>query len=127
MVKKLMIAALMLSAACAEKSTTAEVPAAPAPVQQSTSTGELRQLNILISGADYQPASLNVTKGEPVRLNFTRDDKPTCGDTVVFPRLNIKKEIPVNQVTSIDITPTESGQLEFTCGMNMMKGSLIVQ
>ncbi len=121
MVKKLMIAALMVSAACAAK------PERPQPVQQTAPAAGVRQVSIVISGGDYQPASVNVARGVPVRLNFTRDDKPTCGETVVFPKLNIRKDIPVNQVTSIDLTPTEAGQLEFTCGMNMMRGSLIVQ
>ena len=65
--------------------------------------------------------------GKPVRLNVTRDEKPTCGDVLTIPSQNISKPIPVNQVTTIEFTPQQAGDLEFTCGMNMMKGKIVVQ
>ena len=73
------------------------------------------------------PASFNVQAGKPVRLNVTRDEKPTCGDVLTIPSQNISKPIPVNQVTTIEFTPQKAGDLEFTCGMNMMKGKIVVQ
>ena len=105
----------------------------PAPVAQQPATesapapAPVQTIDIRISGGEYQPASVNVAKGQPVRLNFTRDEKPTCGDVLVFPALNIRKEIPVNGVVSVDLNPTEAGELKFTCGMNMMKGAVVVQ
>ncbi len=101
----------------------------PAPVvqQPATTSTAVQTVDIKISGGEYQPASITVAKGQPVRLNFTRDEKPTCGDVLVFPALNIRKEIPVNQVVSVDLNPTEAGELKFTCGMDMMKGAVVVQ
>ena len=130
--KRLIAIALLLVAACAkheESSGAAAVPAAePGTVQpQQEQTTTIRTVDIKISGGDYSPATVTVAKGQPVRLNFTRDEKPTCGDTVVFPSLNIRKELPVNQVVSVDLTPSEAGKLDFTCGMNMMKGTVVVQ
>lgn len=87
----------------------------------------VRTIPIKVSGAEYQPASVIVKKGEPVRLQFTRDEKPTCGDVIVIPALDIKEEIPANDMVSIDITPDKTGDLEFTCGMNMLKGKIVVQ
>lgn len=100
---------------------------APATAPVTTTSAAVQTVDIRISGGEYQPASVTVAKGQPVRLNFTRDEKPTCGDVLVFPALNIRKEIPVNQVVSVDLNPTETGNLEFTCGMNMMKGAVVVQ
>lgn len=117
---------------CQSKESGAEaVPAETATetlAQQTTTAPDGMQIvDIRISGGEYQPASVTVAKGQPVRLNFTRDEKPTCGDVVVFPALNIRKEIPVNQVVSIDLNPTEAGELKFVCGMDMMKGTVVVQ
>jgi plastocyanin domain-containing protein len=95
------------------------------PQQQPVAAG--KSIDIKISGGEYSPASFTVAKGQTVRLNFTRDEKPTCGDTVVIPSMKIKKTIPVNQVVSIDITPQQAGELQFTCGMDMMKGTIVVQ
>jgi plastocyanin domain-containing protein len=105
-----------------------EKPAAEAAPQRVVSaTDNVRTIAIKVSGGEYQPATVNVKKGEPVRLQFTRDEKPTCGDVLVIPSLNIKETIPVNEVVSIDITPDKAGDLEFTCGMNMLKGKIVVQ
>ncbi|HVS33620.1 MAG TPA: cupredoxin domain-containing protein [Thermoanaerobaculia bacterium] len=118
---------------CQSKESGAEaVPAAETATetlaqQTTTASDGVQTVDIRISGGEYQPASITVAKGQPVRLNFTRDEKPTCGDVVVFPALNIRKEIPVNQVVSIDLNPTEAGELKFVCGMDMMKGTVVVQ
>ena len=105
-----------------------EKPAAEATPQPVVSAADnIRTVAIKVSGGEYQPAAVTVKKGEPVRLQFTRDEKPTCGDVLVIPSLNIKETIPVNEVVSIDITPDKAGDLEFTCGMNMLKGKIVVQ
>ena len=107
---------------------------APAPVATATeapapaaTAGDVQTIDLKVSGGEYQPASFNVQAGKPVRLNVTRDEKPTCGDVLTIPSQNISKPIPVNQVTTIEFTPQKAGDLEFTCGMNMMKGRIVVQ
>jgi plastocyanin domain-containing protein len=84
-------------------------------------------VTIRISGGTYTPSSVQVQKGQPVRLHFTRDEKPTCGDELVFPALDIKRKVEVNKLTTVEITPQQRGELEFTCGMSMMKGKIVVQ
>ena len=106
----------------------AEKPVSAAPQQKLAATADgVRTVAIKVSGGEYQPASFNVKKGESVRLQFTRDEKATCGDVLVIPALKINEPIPVNKVVSVDITPDKTGDIEFTCGMNMMKGKIVVQ
>lgn len=89
---------------------------------------DVKVFDIKVSGGEYQPASVTIPKNVPVRLNFTRDAKPTCGDVLLFPALKIRKELPVNKTVSIDLPPSKAGRkLEFTCGMEMMKGSVVVR
>lgn len=133
------LAALVLTLACQQQTTTetvvtetATAPAATAteasaPAPTATSADDVQTIDLEVSGGDYQPASFNVQAGKPVRLNVTRDDKPTCGDVFTIPSQNISKPIPVNQVTTIEFTPQQAGDLEFTCGMGMMKGKIVVQ
>jgi plastocyanin domain-containing protein len=128
------VAALFLTLGCQQQTTTetvvtetATAPAATeAPAPAATAT-DVQTINLKVSGGEYQPASFNVQAGKPVRLNVTRDEKPTCGDVLTIPSQNISKPIPVNQVTAIEFTPQQAGDLEFTCGMNMMKGKIVVQ
>ena len=77
-------------------------------------------------GAEFEPAMIAVRKDLPVRLRFKRDDQPSCGDEVVFPSLGLRKKLPPNQLTVMDLPP-QSATLQFACGMDMMKGKLVVQ
>ncbi|HEY0143690.1 MAG TPA: cupredoxin domain-containing protein [Thermoanaerobaculia bacterium] len=86
---------------------------------------KVKTVNIKVSGGFYSPDVVKVKKGEKVRLAFTRDEKPTCGDTVSIPALKISKKIELGKTTNIDITP--KSDLVFNCGMDMMRGKIVVQ
>lgn len=75
----------------------------------------------------YEPKSIEVKKGQPVKLAFHRTDDKNCGGEVVFPKLGIKRELPVGETVTIEFTPEESGEIAFACGMNMMRGKILVQ
>ena len=128
------VAALFLTLGCQQQTTTetvvtetATAPTATEAPAPATTAAEVQTIELKVSGGEYLPASFNVQAGKPVRLNVTRDEKPTCGDVLTIPSQNISKPIPVNQVTTIEFTPQQAGDLEFTCGMNMMKGKIVVQ
>lgn len=116
------VATLVFAIACQQQEAAAPAPPAPVPVQ--TADG-VQTVDLKISGAAYEPASIQVKVGVPLRLQVTRDDKPTCGDVLVIPSQNISQPIPVNQMTTIEFTPQKAGDLEFTCGMNMMRGKIV--
>lgn len=96
-----------------------------APVKTSAS-GDVQQIDVTVRGG-YQPSSIVVRAGRPVRLNFTRREASLCGEEVVFPDFGKRAHLPENQPVPIELTPSQSGEYEFTCGMNMYRGKLIVQ
>lgn len=85
------------------------------------------QLKLPFPKNGYEPASLNAKKGEKLMLAFYRADAENCGGEVVFPKLKITKKLPVGETILVEITPTESGELAFACGMDMLKGKVLVQ
>jgi Cu+-exporting ATPase len=56
-----------------------------------------------------------------------RTSDKTCGTEVVFPSLNIKRALPLNEAVTIEFTPTKMGDIAFSCGMNMLHGTVVVQ
>lgn len=82
---------------------------------------------ITVSKNGYEPASVNAKKGEKLTLAFYRADAENCGGEVVFPKLKITKKLAVGETVLVEITPTESGELAFACGMDMLKGKVLVQ
>lgn len=90
------------------------------------SEGGMQEVDVTVKGG-YQPASIVVKAGRPLRLNFTRRESTPCGEEVVLPEFGRRAHLPENKTVAIEITPREPGEYEFTCGMNMYKGKLIAE
>lgn len=84
-------------------------------------------IKVSVSGDGFSPSSINVKKGETAKIAFFRQDANNCGGEVVFPKLKVKKTLPAGQTTVVEIKPQESGEIAFACGMDMMKGKIVVQ
>lgn len=113
--------ALMLALALA--SAGAVVMPAPAAAQDAAAA---REIEVVVEGA-YRPSRIVVTEGDRVRLRFVRRDRSPCTREVVFPALNIRRALPTNQPVTIDLPALAAGEYEFRCGMNMIRGTLVVQ
>lgn len=93
--------------------------------RKATTTGGVQEVTVTVDGG-YEPSHIVVQAGQPVRLNFYRKDPSSCLEEVRFPDFRIAQGLPVNQTTPIEFTPTQPGRYEFTCGMNMFRGTVEV-
>jgi plastocyanin domain-containing protein len=85
----------------------------------------VQEITVTVRGG-YSPDTIVVREGVPVRLNFYRDETASCSEQVVFGDFGIARHLPAFQTTSIEFTPDKAGEFTFTCGMNMMRGKLLV-
>lgn len=83
-------------------------------------------IDIKVEGG-YSPNRVVVKKGEAVKLNFLRSDSNNCLEEVVLSDFKVRKALPLNKKVTIEITPQKRGEFNFSCGMNMFHGKLIVQ
>ncbi|MCL2777866.1 MAG: cupredoxin domain-containing protein [Polyangiaceae bacterium] len=74
----------------------------------------------------FKPRSITVKKGSETKLIFTRTTDETCATAVVFPELNIKKDLPKGQPVEIVIPTDKERTLTFQCGMGMFKSSVVI-
>lgn len=88
------------------------------------SPGAVPEVVITVDGG-YSPATVRVKAGRPVRLVFDRRDDSSCSEEVVFPDFNIRRYLPTGERTSIEITPPAAGKYGFTCGMSMLRGTVV--
>ncbi len=102
-----------------------DVPAGSAEPARAADVPE-GATKITVSASGYEPASISVKKGQPVRLAFYRADANNCGGEVVFAKQNIRKKLPVGETILVEFTPTGAGEIAFVCGMDMMRGKLVV-
>jgi plastocyanin domain-containing protein len=92
---------------------------------QTHDHGAVREIEVVVDGG-YKPNRVEIHAGERVRLKFVRKDYSSCTREVVFPSLNIKRELPTNQPVVIELPALAAGEYEFRCGMNMIRGTLVV-
>ncbi len=95
-------------------------------VAAGVTEGGVQEIKITVKGG-YSPDVIVVKQGVPVRLDFYRDETASCTEQVVFGDFGIARDLPAFQTTSIEFTPDKAGEFTFACGMNMVRGKLIVE
>lgn len=86
----------------------------------------VQEIGVTVKGG-YSPDIIVVKQGIPVRLNFYRDETSSCSEQIIFGDFGIAKHLPAFKTTPIEFTPAKSGEFTFACGMNMLRGKLIVE
>jgi plastocyanin domain-containing protein len=86
----------------------------------------VQEVKVTVKGG-YSPDLIVVKQGKPVRLNFYRDETASCSEEVVFSDFGIARQLPAFKTTAIEFTPDKTGEFTFTCGMNMIRGKLVVE
>lgn len=94
-------------------------------VAASTLATGVQELRVTISGG-YSPATISVVAGRPVRLLFDRQETNPCSEEIVIPAFGVRKFLPAHQQTTVEFTPTGVGTYEFSCGMGMLHGKIVV-
>jgi plastocyanin domain-containing protein len=84
------------------------------------------EVNIKVSGG-YSPEVISIPRGKTTKINFFRTDPTDCLSEVILGDFKIRKELPLNQRVTIEITPQQSGEFKFSCGMNMYHGRIVVR
>ncbi|MBX9583604.1 MAG: cupredoxin domain-containing protein [Gemmataceae bacterium] len=85
----------------------------------------VREVDITVRGA-YSPNRVEVEAGRPVRMTFVREEQNACTAQVIFPDFGVVKDLPVGRPVSVEFTPERAGEYPFHCGMNMVRGTVVV-
>jgi plastocyanin domain-containing protein len=93
---------------------------------EATKSSAAQEIKVTVKG-EYSPDRIVVKKGRPVRLLFYREDDSECAAQVVFPDLNVKQDLALKKDTAVTFVPEKEGEFTFACGMDMMKGKLVVE
>ena len=117
----LLIVLLVLAAGCEKPRAARE--STPAPVASSGA----QDVTLTVTDAGFEPAEVQVAKDRPIRLTITRKTDATCAREIVFKEIAVKQDLPLNQAVTVDLPAQPSGTLHYACGMDMIKGSVVVQ
>lgn len=95
-------------------------------VAATVDSAGVQEIKITVKGG-YSPDVIVVKENVPVKLDFYRDETASCSEEVIFGDFGIARHLPAFKTTPIEFTPEKAGEFTFTCGMNMLRGKLIVQ
>jgi len=87
------------------------------------------KLEIAITDKGFEPDKVEVMKGQPVELVFTRKTDQTCIKEVILDTgaKKVQKPLPLNKPVTIKAKFTKAGDLKYVCNMNMFSGTVKVQ
>lgn len=119
-----LILAAITAAGCRSSNDAAAQPAHAQPATASVAAGGT--VNITVDAEGYHPATVRAPAGAQITLAFRRTTDECCGQQLKIPSMNLQRDLPLNQTVPIAVTVPGSGQLAFTCGMNMYQGSVVV-
>ena len=101
----------------------------PAAVTQAdpnvTMENGIQVVKMTQDASGYSPNSFTIKKGIPVKWIVTSEDAFTCAASIVSSKLGIRKNLEAGE-NIIEFTPTEVGDIRFTCSMGMYSGSFNV-
>lgn len=93
---------------------------------QVAEAGGVQELNVAVKGG-YDPDTIVVALGKPVRLNFTRRESSLCSEMVIFDGIDKSAMLPENETVSVEFTPAQAGEIPFHCQMGMLRGKIVVK
>lgn len=98
-----------------------------AQTTRSSTKPKAQTARVLITDTGYSRTSIHLRRGVPARITFIRRTDSTCATEIVIPAYGVNRELPLNTSVVVAFTPKRSGEFIFTCGMNMMRGKLIIR
>ena len=84
-------------------------------------------IEVVVENGVYTPAHIEAVLGKPLTLRFVRKDASPCAEKVIFTDLGIAVDLPLGQALEIKIPTENVGSFDFTCQMQMYRGTLIIK
>jgi P-type Cu+ transporter len=89
---------------------------------------DVQRVSIEVTSGGYVPGAILLERGLPAELVFTRTTGSGCAAEVHIPELGVAKTaLPQDEAVTVRFTPEKAGTFAFLCGMDMLRGTLIVE
>jgi plastocyanin domain-containing protein len=98
-------------------------PANPSATAANPRSPAAQQISIGFGPNGYDPATVPAEAGRPIEL--TVDQGFGCAAGFFLPELDVFADNTAGPAT-VELEPLEPGTYSFTCGMQMLRGSLVV-
>jgi plastocyanin domain-containing protein len=90
-------------------------------------SGNVQVVELTVTSKGFEPSTVTVKSGRPVKLVVTRKTERTCATEIVMKDFGVNQPLPLEKPVRLVVTPKGPGQYRYACGMNMIAGTLNVQ
>lgn len=97
------------------------------PADAAKTARREQRIVITVTKNGFEPATVRLKAGQPVRLVVTRTTERTCATDIVVSDFGITKPLPLDKPVEVRFTPRKAGTIRYACAMDMIAGSLIVE
>lgn len=95
------------------------------PATQDSQKSQAAKVAVTEKG--FEPSTITLKRNVPARVTFIRQTDKTCAKAIAIPEYKIERELPLNKPVLVEFTPNRTGEFIFACGMNMLKGKVVVE
>lgn len=88
---------------------------------------ESQTAKVAVTEKGFEPSTITLKPNVPARVTFVRETDKTCAKAISIPEYKISRELPLNKAVVVEFTPGKSGEFTFACGMDMLKGKVVVK
>lgn len=113
--KSVLVLALVGTASMSGCGAKQEAPAGP------------REVQLAVTDRGFEPSQTIVPRGQALTLVVTRKTDQTCATEIVIPGLNQRQALPLNQAVRIEVPAGVADTLNYACGMDMMRGTIVAK
>ena len=96
------------------------------PATQAIEHAGVQEVRVTVRGG-YSPSVIRARTGVPLRIVFDRQEDGDCSARVVFADLAMSRWLAPFESTTVELIPDRPGRFGFACGMNMIRGTLVVE
>jgi plastocyanin domain-containing protein len=89
--------------------------------------GGPREVAVRAGVNGFDPWRIEARVGEPLVLVVTRTSDDTCATELVIPDAGVNAQLPLGKPVRVELTPSRSGTLRFSCAMKMFQGEIDVK
>lgn len=89
--------------------------------------GAPQVVEITVTAQGFVPAAATVKAGRPVKLVVTRKVERTCANEIVIKEYGVDRPLPLGEAVEVSFTPRKAGPVRYSCGMDMVAGTLTVE
>lgn len=106
-----------------------QAPAAAAePAAAPDIIDGVQVIMVNVQDTGYFPSRIKLKAGVPAKIIFDQHGTTACAWDVKSPELGIElTKLPADTKTEVTFTPEKGGTYAFTCGMDMLRGAIIVE